>query len=361
MSELLEYKCPACGGALEFDAATQMLKCPFCDSVFPVEDFAETEGDLTQPADRPAGTWESENAAWTEEETNGMLVYSCESCGGEVVGDATTGASSCPYCGNPVVMKGQFSGDLKPDLILPFKLDKAAAKAALNKHLEGKKLLPKIFKDQNHIDEIKGVYVPYWLFSCNANANIQYQAEKRKTWSDSNYRYTETSYYSVCRAGALRVESLPVDGASKMDDTLMESIEPFDVSQAVPFTTAYLSGYLADKYDVNSEESAARANERIRSSTVDAFRDTVSGYDKVEAENAEIEMTNGKCRYALYPVWLLNTTWNGQKYTFAMNGQTGKMVGDLPLDKKAFWKWVGILTAALGGAAYAVMWLIALL
>ncbi|MBQ6267102.1 MAG: hypothetical protein IJK64_04955 [Clostridia bacterium] len=361
MSELLEYKCPACGGALVFDAETQALKCPYCESVFSIEDFAGMQGDLSQPAEPQPGEWESENAAWSEEETSGLLVYSCQSCGGEVVGDETTGASSCPYCGNPVVMKGQFSGMLRPDLILPFKLDKAAAKAALNKHLEGKKLLPKIFKDQNHIDEIKGLYVPYWLFSCDANANILYKAETRKNWSDSNYRYTETSYYNVLRTGSLHFDALPVDGSEKMDDTLMESIEPFDASEAVPFNAAYLSGYLADKYDVSAEQSAARADERIRKSTVDAFRDTVSGYDSVETDSAEIDTTNGKARYALYPVWLLNTTWNGQKYTFAMNGQTGKFVGDLPLDKNAFWKWVGILTAALGGAAYAVMWLIALL
>ena len=216
-------------------------------------------------------------------------------------------------------------------------------------------------RNQNHIDEIRGVYVPYWLFSCDADAAITFNGKKEKSWSDSNYRYKETSHYSIYRAGSVHFESLPVDGATKMDDSLMESIEPFDVSQAVPFQTAYLSGYLADKYDVTAEESKDRATERIKASTEQLFRDTVQGFDSVETAQTQMELENGVCRYALYPVWLLNTTWNGEKYVFAMNGQTGKMVGDLPLDKKAFWKWVGILTAALGGAAYAVMWLIALL
>ena len=154
---------------------------------------------------------------------------------------------------------------------------------------------------------------------------------------------------------------MPVDGSTKMDDALMESIEPYDFTGAVDFQTAYLAGFLADKYDVDSEQSIERANERIKKSTENAFASTVQSYSTVIPESTSIRLQNGKAKYALYPVWLLNTTWNGKRYTFAMNGQTGKFVGDLPLDKGAYKKWLFGLTGLIGAAVFAVSYLLWLL
>ncbi len=120
----------------------------------------------------------------------------------------------------------------------------------------------------------------------------------------------------------------------------------YDFSDAVGFQTAYLAGYFADKYDVGADESIERANERVKKSAEEAFASTVERYDTVTAESSSVQLHGGKAKYALYPVWILNTTWKGQKYTFAMNGQTGKFVGDLPVDKAAARRWKLILTAA---------------
>ena len=258
-------------------------------------------------------------------------------------------------------MMGQFSGALKPDLVIPFKLDKKAAKAGLTKHLTGKRFLPKIFKDQNHIDEIKGIYVPFWLFDTDVDAQVRYRATKIRTWSDSDYNYTETSHFMVHRGGSVGFEHVPVDGSSKMADDLMESIEPYDFSEALDFQTAYLAGYLADKYDVTAEESIERANQRVKRSTEEAFAGTVQGYSTVTAENSSVQFHGGKARYALYPVWLLNTTWNGNQYTFAMNGQTGKFVGDLPVDKVAASLWTIMLAAIFAAVTYGGAWLLHLI
>ena len=237
---------------------------------------------------------------------------------------------------------------------------KKAAIAALNKHYGGKKLLPKVFKDQNRIKEVKGLYVPVWLFDGDADADVQYEATKVRRWSDSEYNYTETRHYAVIRSGGIGFENVPVDGSTKMDDTLMESIEPYDLSAAVDFQTAYLSGYLADKYDVDADQSIARANERIKRSTEEAFRSTVHGYTSVTTVDSAVNLQNGKARYALYPVWILNTDWNGQKFTFGINGQTGKVAGDLPMDKGKFWTWLVGVSGAVTAAAFAIsylMWL----
>lgn len=361
MQNLQEYKCPCCGGAIAFDSTAQKLKCPYCDTEFEIETLKgyeeELEGDSADNME-----WQTDaGSEWQQGEADGLCNYSCNSCGGEIVADETTAATKCPFCDNPVIMKGRLSGMLKPDYVIPFKLDKKAAKAGLMKHLTGKRLLPKVFRDQNHIDEIKGVYVPFWLFDTDVDAQVRYRATRVNAWSDSDYNYTETSYYMVHRGGSVGFEHVPVDGSSKMADDLMESIEPYNFDDAVDFQTAYLAGFLADKYDVTAEQSIDRANERVKRSTEETFAQTVKNYTTVRTENSSVQFRGGKAKYALYPVWLLNTTWNGNKYTFAMNGQTGKFVGDLPVDKSAATRWTLLLTAIYGLASYGIVWLLRLI
>jgi len=353
LATLQEYKCPNCGGAITFDSSLQKMKCPYCDTEFEMETLAAYDAALNQ--DRPDDIqWTPEqNADYSNMDGENILSYVCNSCGGEIIGDANTAATSCPFCGNPVVMMGKVSGALKPDLVIPFRLDKAAAKASLAKHFQGKRLLPKVFKSENHIDEVRGLYVPFWLFDAEADAHIRYKATTVRTWSDSNYNYTKTSYYSLLRDGSLSFQGIPVDGSEKMPNDLMESLEPFDLSGAVDFQTAYLAGYFADKYDVSREDCMPRADQRVKASTEDAFAATATGYSSVRAEASSIVTKNGRVRYALLPVWILNTTWRGQKYLFAMNGQTGKFVGNLPMDKGAWRRWffgifAGVAAAVIG-------------
>ena len=354
MAVLQEFKCPNCDGAVEFDSKLQKMKCPYCDAEFEM-DVLQAYQDALDAAPEEDMTWNTAaGSEWQEGEEKGLRVYICDTCGGEIVADETTGASECPFCGNPVIMIGQFAGALKPDLVIPFKVDKKAAIAALQNHYKGKVLLPNVFKDQNHIKEVKGLYVPVWLFDTDANARVHYKASRTRYWSDSQYRYTETSHFAVIRAGGIGFENVPVDGSSKMNDTLMESIEPFDIREAVDFQTAYLSGYLADKYDVDAEESIGRANERIKRSTEEAFLSTVQGYTSVVPVNSTINLQNGRARYALYPVWILNTKWNGQNFTFGINGQIGKIAGDLPMDKHKFWTWLLGVAGAVTAVSFAL-------
>ena len=361
MSDINEYKCPSCGGAIEFDSHSQKMKCPYCDTEFDLETLKKYDEQLSKEAEQKddISDWQTDpGKQWQEGETDGMNVYTCKSCGGGIVSDENTGATSCPYCGNPVILTERFRGALRPDMVIPFKLDKKAAKEAYYKHIKGRPLLPKVFRRENHIDEIKGIYVPFWLFDADVAADARYKATKVRTWSDSDYDYTETSYYSVDRSGNMSFVSVPVDGSSRMPDDLMESIEPYKVADAVEFQTAYLSGYLADKYDVDAQQSTDRARERMKESAQDVLRDTVKGYASVIPENTNVRISGGDAKYALYPVWILNTTWRGKKYIFAMNGQTGRMTGDLPVDNGAYTRWLLGLTAVFSIAAYLVALLI---
>lgn len=356
---LLEYKCPCCGGKLEYDGTSGKVKCPFCDNEFDVSTFAQLDAELDQATEENLDWKNESNDTWGEDD--GMAYYTCKSCGAQIVMDQTTASSKCPYCDNPIVMMGNVKGDLKPDFIIPFKLDKKAAEEALAKHLEGKKLLPRAFKDRNHIKEIQGVYVPYWVYNSKANASVQYKATKVSHRVEGNWDIEETEHYSVFRNGYMEYENVPVDGASKMDDALMDSVEPFDFSAAVPFQTAYMAGYVADRYDEDSEKCSERANKRIKNSTAEAFARTVKDYTTVEVETQNIGLTNGTAKYALLPLWILNTKWNNENYIFAMNGQTGKFVGNLPCDQSLYKKYALKTGAIVAAVIFAVAMLIQLL
>ena len=337
MSVILEYECPCCGGKVEFDSSSQKMKCPYCDSEFDMEamqghDKALEQEQQATPEDE---AWEMEQQQFLDEEKAGLKVYRCKSCGGEIVTDETTAATHCPYCGAPVIMVGNLSDDLKPDGVIPFKLDKKAAVAALKTHMTGKKLLDKRFASDSHLEEIKGVYIPFWLFDAEANGQARFRATRVRSWETPRERCTETSYYDVARSGKMSFQQIPVDGSEKAPDDLMESVEPFDYAAVVPFQTGYLSGYMADRYDVNSDKCRERAHARAKRSMERALAGTVTGYNTVTPELCNVHLENPSAKYVLCPVWLLTSSYEGKTYLFAVNGQTGKIAGNMPLNKKA--------------------------
>ena len=169
----------------------------------------------------------------------------------------------------------------------------------------------------------------------------------------------ETSFYEVQRAGTLPFSRVPVDASRKMPDDYMDSIEPFDYAGLKPFSTAYLPGFFADKFDVSIEESSSRADKRCRQSLSDALQGTARNgrpYTSVTPTGEDIHLNRTGVHYALLPVWMLNTRWNGKNYMFAMNGQTGRMVGDLPVDRKRFWGLFAAVAAPMTAVLTALLY-----
>jgi len=330
MSDTINHKCPFCGATLEFDIGTQKVKCPYCDNEFEPEELKKNEGDLSI-SDEGIELASDAGTEWSEKELYGMAEYQCQSCGGDIYSDETTSATMCPYCGNAVVLKGRLSGVLKPDLVLPFQKTKEQALQGLTDHVGSKMFVAKNFLRDNKLEEVKGLYVPFWVYDADLDADVVYDCVDVRRWTSGDTEYTERKYYKVRRAGEVAFDHVPADGSSKMPDDLMESIEPFDHSKAVEFTTGYLSGYVADKYDLDQEAVRPRVRKRMAEGAADAFGSTVH-YDEVSVASSEISARSSSVNYVLYPVWLLNTDWNGTKLTFAMNGQSGKMVGNLPMN-----------------------------
>ena len=347
----LQLKCPCCGGALSFDDKSQNIVCPYCDSQFKASDLKDYTDELSNPQEDTA--WdESMVQSYTNEDKKGIKIYSCESCGGEIIVEETTSSTSCPYCGNNILVAKELSGDLKPNYVIPFKNDKNIVQENLKKFFKKKPLLPSSFSKENIIEEIKPLYVPFWIFDADVDGKVTFKGTTTRRWSDSNYNYKEVKYYSIVRAGNIGFEHVPVDGSKKMENKLMESIEPYDFKDAEEFNAAYLAGYAADRYDVSKDETFVRATDRFREGTIQAFQNDIHGYDDVEATNSNINLSNTKARYALYPVWILNTRWKNQSFRFAVNGQTGKIAGNLPISGiKAFLFWMLFFLIIVGVGA----------
>lgn len=366
-AQVTNYKCPSCTGPLHFVGTSGKLECDFCGSSYDVAEiealYADQNEQATQAAAQaqekeskaaaPNGDWQIGGDEWNAE---GMKAYNCPSCGAELICEESTAATSCPYCGNPTVVPGQFAGGLKPDYVIPFKLEKDDAVKALKKHYKGKKLLPKAFTAGNHIEEIKGVYVPFWLFDGEVDADIQFEATRSHVHMEGDYQVTETDHFYVRRAGKVPFEKIPTDASTKMPDAHMDSIEPFDYGELKPFTMAYLPGYLADKYDVSTQDSAERAETRAKNSAEAAmYQSAATGYETCVPVKRDIQLHRGAVHYALLPVWLLSTKWKDQNFLFAMNGQTGKMIGDLPISMGRFWAWFGGIAGSLSVISAVVM------
>lgn len=356
-TQVTNYQCPACTGPLHFSAETGKLTCDYCGSAYDVAEiealYAQKEAEAAaakEAADAKAeaakadaaddGGWDTSGLSsdWGAD-ADGLRVYGCPSCGAELICDETTAATSCPYCGNPTVVPGQFSGALKPEFVLPFKMTKDDAVRALRAHYRGKPFLPRTFTAGNHIEEIQGVYVPFWLYDGRMEARGAYKAEISESHREGDYIVTTTRHFDVARVGDADFVRVPVDGSSKMPDAHMGAIEPFDYSDLKPFSTAYLPGFLADRYDEDDKKCAARVLTRMKNSTAAALHDTLGGYTGVQTLSEQIDPRTLEPHYALLPVWMLHTRWKEQDFLFAMNGQTGKLIGDLPVDKGRVAAW----------------------
>lgn len=346
-STVLEFKCPCCNAPLIFSGDSQQMKCEYCENTFDL-DTLQACMESEQSEQTPEMHWEDDKKQeWTEEEQHKVRTYLCDACAGELITDEHTAATFCPYCGNPTILPGRLSGGLKPESVIPFKTTKEDAKQAFLRLCKGKALLPKFFTQEQQLEKITGIYVPFWLYDCNAELNSSYKATRVHTWADSRFTYTKTDHYLLKRQADAAFSGIPMDGSSKMDDTFMESIEPYDYSESVDFDMAYLSGFLADKYDVESKAGEERVRQRVETSMNDRVQSSFLGYATVLPTSKNIRIDHSKAKYTLLPVWLLNTKYNGKTYTFAMNGQTGKMTGEFPTCPKRTAVWfAGIWAAA---------------
>ena len=355
---VLEYKCPCCGAGLIFGEVIQKMKCEYCDNEFDL-DTVRTYNESLNPPEEPPIQWEEpETKQWSQDEESILKTFTCPSCGGEILTEETTAATFCPYCENPTILPGRVSGGIKPDGVIPFKTSKEDAMAAFLQLCKGKPLLPRMFTEEHRVEKITGMYVPFWLYDCGSDFSAQYKATRIHRWSDSRYNYTRTEHFHLMREATADFASIPMDASQKMDNAIMESIEPYDYSQMVDFETAYLSGFLADKYDVEAKQGEDRIRQRVSASMNSLVQETVLGYATCVPVNTRLNVEHGRAKYVLLPVWMLHTKYGDGTYVFAMNGQTGKITGTFPICPKRTAAWFAGICAGVTAIASVIQMLL---
>lgn len=345
--QTVTYQCPNCNAALEYNSTQNGFRCLYCDSRFSEEEikkhFAENEQMKLEQAD-PELTEEQQAQ---EEFTGASALYNCPNCGAGVICGELEASVRCHFCHTPVILSGRLSGEFKPDLIIPFATTKELAEQAFKEYTKGKFLLPGGFKRNAKVVEISALYVPYWLKSGVVKANATADAKKIRSWRSGDTRYTNTKVYRVERAADMTFIRVPCDGSKRIDDSLMESIEPFNYQGIKPFSMSYLSGCAAEKYDVGFDEAAKRIDQRIEQAANEVLKQDMTGYNSITITHSHMDYQKKTAVYALLPVWFLNYTFNGKDYPFVMNGQTGNRFGILPVSK--------IKAALFGTGIFAVL------
>lgn len=330
MVNALDNKCPTCGTKITFDPKSQTWNCEYCGSKFTLEEMEKYDN----ASSLDANTVKESNNNNTAE----LDVYRCKNCGAEIVADETVTATFCVYCGSTAILKNKIDSGIAPNLIIPFKNVKEDAVSAFKKVTKNKILTPSSFKSEKNIQKITGVYIPFWAYDLVADGNISFNASDTRCWSDSHYDYTEVSNYLVEKTGHFEYEKVLADASSRFDDDLMDSLEPFNYSELTKYNHAYLSGFLAEKYDVSEEDSLERAKTRSMNTCVSLVSDSIPHQSRSLKTN-NINITKKASNYIILPVWMVNIKYKNKMYTFAMNGQTGKIVGNIPIGIKETILW----------------------
>ena len=343
MDQVHEQKCAACGGPLRFDPETGKLVCDYCGTVYEIG-----EQETPQPEETLDGyDFAALSAHAASENAEGLPIYNCVSCGAEVIASTQEMALTCPYCGNNIVLTEKVSGNLRPDGVIPFKITAKVLPQVLTEFYKDKKLLPKNFFNDSRMEKVTGVYVPFWVFSGRLSGSLDFKGDQVSSRRSGDYIITDTEHYLVGREVSMDFKDLPVDASGRVEDELMDSLEPFGMEDVKPFDMQYLAGFTADRFDKAREDMAERARSRMNNSATALARSQVSGdYSGVQLVGGKLK-ADLKARYLLFPVYLFKLTHGKQQYSFAVNGQTGKIVGSVPTDKKVSWRYF-LIRAGIG-------------
>ncbi|MCR5338985.1 MAG: hypothetical protein K6E75_10540 [Lachnospiraceae bacterium] len=323
-----EQKCPNCDGVMHYDPEKKLLVCEYCGTEMDIK-----KATASKPKEIAEGfDFASLNDQATDINAQALPVYNCESCAAELIAPPEQMALTCPYCGNNIVLTDKASGALRPNAVIPFQFDKQKLPEAVRKFCKPRVLLPKDFFSDEKLNNLTGVYVPFWVFSGKVSGQMRYLGTKSSSYRSGDYMIHEHSEYDVVRDVDMSFDALPVDASGKIDDKLMDSLEPFHTNEAVPFDMRYLAGFTADRFDEKKGSIAQRAKKRMFSTAYSLTeKQAGAGYSRIKKNGGTLR-TDIDAKYMLLPVYLFDLSHNGKTYHFAVNGQTGKIVGDVPID-----------------------------
>ncbi len=346
MQTIVTYKCPNCDAGLLFDAEKQMFACEFC-----LSSFTEAELDNSETARKA-----EEKAKETEEYRAEISEYRCASCGAEVIAEKNTAADFCYYCHNPIVLTDKVSGEFKPTKIIPFKFDKDGAKEHFCRFMKKKWFLPRDYLTEGTMENISGVYYPFWVTDADTDSSLHGVGKNIRTWRSGDYRYTETTTYAVERRGMIHFEDITTSAISTEDKKMLEGILPYPIDDYQDFSMPYLQGYVAKKRDIDRELLQPEVKNKMNSYADQILSKTARGFDRFEKTGLNVSILSSHWEYSLMPIWIMTykkkharKKHKDKTYIYAMNGSTGKIYGELPVSiPKLLLSALGIFAAVAG-------------
>lgn len=347
---VIDFKCESCGSSMKFDSKSGMLGCSSCGRKEQIDALPDPLNQIEQHKLRYAASAQAGSSG------SGTDEYHCNSCGAVIPTDGLTVAAVCGFCGSSAVIGDRLINKEKPVKVLPFAIGKEEAVKAFRKWCRNGRLTPTGFMTADRIKSIAGQYVPFWLYELDNDVEVHANATKVRSYTQGDYQVTETQHFAVYRKIRLRYGQVPLDASEKMSDKLMDRLEPFPYGQLKEFRTPYLAGYEADKYSFDEEQLYPRVKEKIRPYIDNYIQSTMTGYSSVSYTNKRVDTELLQADYAMLPVWVVHYDFNKLEHSFAMNGQTGKVVGKPPLSAVKIAAWFGGIT----GAAWIVLKLVAL-
>ena len=337
--------CGNCGGQLVFDPTKQKLVCEHCGGEFSPEDrdLASKESYSDQKA-------ESMNEIYGthSEEYMDCYVYTCNSCGGEIIINGSEASTKCIYCGNSAVVFSRISKQKSPKYILPFKITKEEAVDSVRKSFKKGVFIPgavKNFKPEN----VRGIYIPYWIVTCEHKGNVIVSGKSLTA------KKAQSSYYG--RTGVMKLSGVPLDASKLLTDESSERLEPYDLKELVPFDEAYLLGFYSNVSDITYGDLRSAAEKRARDYFNEAAIESVltARSKKIFKEDHVTSIDYSTMTYAMLPAWFITYDYNGRHNTILVNGQTGKIVCGVPWQKGLYFTLLAISGVILSAASFAVL------
>lgn len=320
--EAKTYICPACGAALRFDAAKSKIVCTHCGT-----EFSPTE----IPKESVAGGWKPDAADYMD-----CSVWRCTTCGGRLVADSLETSTFCPYCARPTIIFDRVDKQLRPKKIIPFKVTRRDAEQHIRERLKGF-FVPRDIQNFS-AERIAGVYIPYWLCDMDYKDNMYLHGTVNRG------KRQATKYFF--RSARCAYANISMDASKRLNDETSQRLEPFRMVGLMDFNPAYMSGFYADRYDVDSEQIESVAKQRAYDLFFTEVCKTIRA-SHITVDSSMPTYTIQSMTYVLMPVWFLTFRYAGKPYTFLVNGQTGKVVGAVPYSKAAFWGLTALLSCLL--------------
>ncbi len=330
------YACPNCASNLKFSIEKQALFCEACDTVVSPYDVVK---------DKDAD----------ESSVYEVNIFTCPQCGGEIVTEDNEAAAFCSYCGGSTILDSRLSTMQRPAYIIPFKKTKKDCVESYKKYVKHCIFAPKNMKEVANINSFRGIYMPFWTYACSRSGPIDVEGTRSYRRGD----YVFTDHYQISSNLNSSYAGVSFDASSTFSDDLSEAIEPYDQSQMLQFTPSFLSGFYADASDVPPQAYDGEVRKLVDSDCTDKLlSDQIYRSYTIKKDSVEKKMNHNinRADLTMLPVWFMSYRVKDRgedRITYSVvNGQTGKLTGDIPIDFK---KYI-IFSLILSGGVFAILY-----